>query len=144
VIESESEFKSVRGGLPSRKERARIIDQDIDPCCRVEQSVGKSANLVRPRKVGIVDFYSNARQAGAQAADGAVAFVTVAPNEHQPSAKCAKLLCSLKPDPAGRASDNAGFPSCLLTIHVDLAVGPQCTTLENHYHVYTPQELLLE
>jgi hypothetical protein len=59
----------------------------------------------------MVHFDGNARYFGAQAGNGGVAFVAVAPNEDQPRAKCAEPPSGLKPDPASGACDDAGFSS---------------------------------
>ena len=68
VVEGETALESIRHNLPACKERARVVEQNVDSRGGVEQGASEPNNLIAVGEIRIVHLSGYAGHPGAQAA----------------------------------------------------------------------------
>lgn len=120
MVEGETALESIRHNLPACKERARVVEQNVDSRGGVEQGASERNNLIAVGEIRIVHLSGDAGYPGAQARKCRLSSVAVATDEHEPGTERTESCGSFQPNPASRSGDNAG-----LALHVfTMAWGP--------------------
>ena len=87
--------KSIRHNLPACKERARVVEQNVNSRGGVEQGASERNNLIAVGEIRIVHLSGDAGYPGAQARKCRLSSVAVATDEHEPGTERTEFVRQL-------------------------------------------------